>query len=182
MEIDLKDGKLVMIREAEKKDAEQIIEFYNKVGGETDFLSFGKDEFQKDAEEYSRSIEEAHLADNSIMLLALLDNKIISIATIHSSQKPRNRHVGTLGIVISKEFTGLGLGRILMERLIEWTKQNGVTKRISLVTREDNIPAIALYKKLGFQEEGLIIGDTYINGIYYNTLLMGLSFDSIKHT
>jgi ribosomal protein S18 acetylase RimI-like enzyme len=42
------------------------------------------------------------------------------------------------------------------------------------VTREDNQRAISLYKQLGFQIEGLKEKDTYINGVYYNTMLMGL--------
>ncbi len=43
--ITLKNGVDVLIREGEKEDAQSIIDFYNEVGGETHFLSFGKDEY-----------------------------------------------------------------------------------------------------------------------------------------
>ena len=46
--------------------------------------------------------------------------------------------------------------------------------KISLVTREDNVLAIELYEKLGFEKEGLIKKDNFINGVYYNTFVMGL--------
>ncbi|MDN4075058.1 GNAT family protein [Fictibacillus sp. CENA-BCM004] len=59
---------------------------------------------------------------------------------------------------------------------MEWAKHNRITRRISLVTREDNHRAISLYKKLGFEAEGLVRNDTYINGVYYSTLVMGLLF------
>jgi RimJ/RimL family protein N-acetyltransferase len=61
-----------------------------------------------------------------------------------------------------------------MIELIEWARMNKQTKKIELVTREDNQRAISLYKQLGFQIEGLKEKDTYINGVYYNTMLMGL--------
>jgi RimJ/RimL family protein N-acetyltransferase len=104
----------------------------------------------------------------------LIDSEIISIATINSSQKERTKHVGTLGIVIYKKYTGLGLGRLLMNDLIEWAKQNAVTKKISLVTNETNTVAIELYKKLGFEVEGLLKKDNFINGNYNNTIIMAL--------
>lgn len=170
----LKNNIEVMIREATKEDAQNMIDFYNIVGGETDFLSFGVNEFKRDLQEYEEYITATSKEPNSIMLLALVDSEIISIATINSSQKERTKHVGTLGIVISKKYTGLGLGKILMNDLIEWAKQNRVTKKVSLVTNERNTIAIELYKKLGFEVEGLLKQDNFIRGAYSNTVMMGL--------
>lgn len=170
----LRNGKEVIIREALQKDAQSMIDFYNVVGGETDFLSFGKNEFSMSLHDYEKFIESTGADNSSIILLATMDDEIISIASITSSPKARTKHVGTLGIVIAEEHCGFGLGRILMDELIEWAKLNGTTKRIHLVTREDNAKAIELYKKVGFKEEGLLQQDTYINGVYYNTLIMGL--------
>ncbi|MFC7373459.1 GNAT family N-acetyltransferase [Fictibacillus iocasae] len=163
-----------IVREAQKDDAERIINFYNIVGGESDYLSFGKNEFQRDAVEYGDYLETVRGEDNSIILLALVGEKIISIATITSSQRARSKHVGTLGIVVSKEYKGKGIGKRLMKELIQWASQNGITKKISLVTRQDNENAIALYKQLGFKKEGLSERDTFIDGIYYHTLSMAL--------
>ena len=170
----LREGHEVAIKEATQNDAQQIIEFYNIVGGETDFLSFGGNEFKREVEEYEAYLESTRLEENSIILLATLNDEIISIATINSSQKSRIKHVGTLGIVISQRFIGQGLGRKMMEQLIQWAASNGITRKISLITREDNAVAIELYEKLGFEKEGLLIKDNLIGGIYYNSLMMGL--------
>jgi ribosomal protein S18 acetylase RimI-like enzyme len=163
-----------IIREANRDDAQQIIDFYNKVGGESDFLSFGREEFQRDPIEYGDYLENTRNEDNSLILLALDGGDIISIATINSSQKERTRHVGTLGIVVAKKYHGKGIGKKLMNDLIEWASGNGITKKITLVTREDNELAIALYKQLGFETEGVLKQDNYLHGVYYNTLVMGL--------
>lgn len=170
----LKNNIEVTIREATKDDAQKMIDFYNVVGGETDFLSFGANEFKRNLQEYEEYITAISKEQNSIMLLALIDSEIISIATINSSQRERTKHVGTLGIVVSKKYTGLGLGKVLMNDLLEWAKQNGVTKKISLVTNETNTVAIELYKKLGFEVEGLLKQDNLINGNFNNTVIMGL--------
>lgn len=172
--ITLNNNVEVTIRKATIEDAQNMIDFYNVVGGETDFLSFGANEFKRDLREYEDYITATSKEQNSIMLLALIDSEIISIATINSSQKERTKHVGTLGIVISKKYTGLGLGKILMKDLIEWAKRNGVTKKISLVTNENNTVAIELYKNLGFEVEGLLKKDNFIRGSYSNTVMMGL--------
>ncbi|HDX9580751.1 TPA: GNAT family N-acetyltransferase [Bacillus pseudomycoides] len=170
----LKNGKEVIIREATRDDAQAMINFYNIVGGETDFLSFGKNEFTRSLPDYENFIESTKEDHNSIILLATMDDEIISIASITSSQKARTKHIGTLGIVIAEKYCGFGLGRKLMEELIEWARGNDTTKKLHLVTRVDNERAIELYKKVGFKEEGLLEQDTYINGVYYNTLIMGL--------
>ncbi|MFF2754520.1 GNAT family N-acetyltransferase [Psychrobacillus sp. NPDC058041] len=170
----LKDNHEVMIKEATKENAQQMIEFYNIVGGETDFLSFGKNEFNRNIEEYKEFIESTRQEHNSTILLAILQEEIIGIASINSSQKQRMKHVGTLGIVVSEEHIGQGIGRKLMEQLIHWASSNGITKKISLVTREDNNHAIELYEKLGFEKEGMLKKDSFINGSYYNTFVMAL--------
>lgn len=170
----LKNDKEVIIREAKQEDAQSMINFYNVVGGETDFLSFGKNGFSRPLHDYENFIESTKAAHNSIILLATLDDELIGIASITSNPKARTKHVGTLGIVIAEKYCGFGLGRKLMEELIEWARGNGTTKKIHLVTRADNERAIELYKKVGFKEEGLLEQDTYINGVYYNTLIMGL--------
>ena len=150
----LKNGKEVLIREACTEDAQTMIQFYNVVGGQTNYLSFGKDGFTMSLPEYENFLEKSKAENNSIVLIAEIDKVLVSIATITSSQKQRSEHVGTLGIVIAEEHCGFGLGRILMDQLISWAALNGVTKKITLTTRDDNATAIELYKKVGFEIEG----------------------------
>lgn len=171
----LKNGKEVNVREAAKEDAKQIIDFYNVVAGETDFLSFGENEFAKDLTEYEEFIDSTREEENSIILLLEIDKKIVGIATIDSSPKARFKHVGEFGIVIAQQYCGLGLGRKIMDYIITWAKSNGITKKIKLEASEKNYTAIELYKKVGFEVEGILKKDTYINGDYGNTIVMGMS-------
>ena len=174
IKMSLRYGKEVIISQATKEDAELMIDFYNVVGGETDFLSFGKNQFIKNLIEYEGFLETTKEEANSIILIAKIDDKIIGIASINSSSKDRFKHVGEFGIVIVKQYCGLGLGKKIMDYLVEWSKSNGITKKISLVTNENNYRAIDLYKKVGFEVEGILKKDNYVNGIYSNSIMMGL--------
>lgn len=162
------------IRHANPLDANQIVTFYNNVGGETDYLSFGQDEYPRTVNEMTQSLEELDAANGNCMLLIMAGEEITGIGTIDSSSKSRFLHVGTLGIVISQSHAGKGLGRVMMNALIDWCKHNGQTEKVSLVTRSDNKRAIALYESLGFEQEGIFRKDSYVNGTYYDSLSMAL--------
>lgn len=176
-EIKLKNGEIAIIRSATKEDAKAMIEYLNIIGGESDFLTFGKDEFRISVESEEEYIEKSNGMDNSKIIIATVNNEIISIASINSISKERMKHNGTLGISIREKYWGMGLGSELMGYLIMWAKSNKITKKINLLVREDNERGINLYKKCGFEKEGLLMKDIYVNGTYYNTIPMGLYID-----
>lgn len=161
-------------RKAQVSDAEKIVDFYNFVGGETSYLSFEKDEYPMNAKEQEDEIRSLEDKKASIMLLAVHGDEIVGIATIHSSSKIKARHDGELGIVVAKKYQGQGIGTELIRRLIEWAKGNGVTTRISLDTRADNVKAVELYMKFGFIIEGCRRNATLLDGIYYDLYVMGM--------
>ena len=169
-----KNNLSVVLRSPKKSDAKEIIEFYNIVGGETTYLSFGADEYNVSIEQQENTIKSVNASDNNTMILATIDDKIIAIGTISSNQKKKGKHVGVLGIVIKEEYCNLGLGKIMMDDLIDWCKSNGITSRISLTVRKDNPRAIELYKKCGFVVEGILKNETYIDGEFFDTMIMGL--------
>ena len=83
-------------------------------------------------------------------------------------------HVGEIAILVGNAQRGLGLGRILMDMAISWGRAVGLAK-ISLRVFPDNAPAIALYRSLGFEEEGLALGEVRMPGGDRDVLLMGLA-------
>ena len=82
-------------------------------------------------------------------------------------------HCGSLGIGLLPEFRGKGIGRQLMQRAIEAAFAFGLT-RIELTVREGNANAIARYKSLGFEIEGLHRNAVCIEGQYENLYSMAL--------
>lgn len=169
----LRDKKEVVIREATKEDAKAIVEYCNKVAGESDFLNFGENEFGISIEEEEKIIEKTINNSNETFIVGTIDNLIVSIATIKSNKRNRTHHVSTVDISVMKKYWSLGIGHFLMKEVIEWANNNGVTKKLSLVVREDNEKAINLYKKCGFVIEGVLVRDVFVKERYYNSILMG---------
>lgn len=164
----------IIYRNPSVEDAQKIVDFYNFVGGETSYLSFEKDEYPLDVDAQVASIKSLEGNQTNIMIMAMDGDEIAGIATINSSHKIKSRHEGELGIVVAKKYQGKGIGTELIKRLIEWARGNGVTTRIRLDTRADNINAVSLYLKFGFQFEGCLKNSTLLNGKYYDLYVMGM--------
>ncbi|MBC5766015.1 GNAT family N-acetyltransferase [Ramlibacter albus] len=83
------------------------------------------------------------------------DGLIIGSAGLHNiANTMRRAHVRMLGIGILPQWQGKGVGRALMSRLLDWADNWTTVLRIELTVHADNDRAIALYKSLGFVEEG----------------------------
>lgn len=164
----------IIFRNPIVEDAKNIVDFYNFVGGETSYLSFEKDEYPNTVEGQIEDIKALEGNPTNTMLLALDGEKIVGIATINSSHKIKSRHEGELGIVVAKDYHSRGIGSELIKRLIDWAKGNGITTRIKLDTRADNVKAVSLYLKFGFVVEGCLKNSTLLNGEYYDLYVMGM--------
>ena len=82
-------------------------------------------------------------------LVAVADYEIIGL--LHVGQTPFG--FGELGMMVAREWRGLGVGSALVAAAIEWARERGVHK-LSLSVFAHNTAAIALYRKFGFVEEG----------------------------
>jgi L-phenylalanine/L-methionine N-acetyltransferase len=70
-------------------------------------------------------------------------------------QQGRRAHVAYLGMGLHDDFHGRGIGSRLMRELIMIADDWLNLKRIELTVYVDNVPAIALYKRNGFEVEGM---------------------------
>lgn len=59
-----------------------------------------------------------------------------------------------LGIAVSKDVRGMGVGTLLMNKIIQLAMEDGY-KSVSLSVDPDNHDAVHLYRKLGFKECGV---------------------------
>ena len=78
-----------------------------------------------------------------------------------------------INFATKNEFKRQGVGKKVMEALIEHAKKNGVAK-IFLEVRESNFPAISLYEKYGFFKVG--ISKNHFASPRENAVLMNLEF------
>jgi ribosomal protein S18 acetylase RimI-like enzyme len=86
--------------------------------------------------------------------VALVDGQVVGWCDISSLNRPLFAHSGVLGIGILAEYRGCGIGEALLRATLDEAKVRGLT-RVELTVREKNVGAAALYRKLGFEVEGV---------------------------
>ncbi len=69
------------------------------------------------------------------------------------------------------EYRGRGIGSQLLSAVLKHCKQFGLEK-VELQVYVSNTPAIALYKKFGFEQEGLIRKYRKVDGQDFDCLAM----------
>lgn len=175
--IGLKTGETLVIRHASKEDAQAIIDYVNIVGGESDNLTFGAGEFGMTVEQEESFLEKVNAQNNATYLIAEIDGKVVGTLSYSGGPRSRTAHTGEFGVSVLKVHWGKGIARALIEALIGWSRSTGVVRKLNLRVRSDNMVAISLYKNLGFIEHGVISREFQIDGIFYDSILMGIEID-----
>jgi RimJ/RimL family protein N-acetyltransferase len=172
----IKDGRSLRIAHVETRDAAETVAYVNRVSGESDFLTFGLDEFGVSVEDEEKFIASLEGGGFNFALKGVVDGKIVSLCLVTRRTRPRLRHLGELGITVAKSHWGFGVGRAMCLAMLDVARQVGITK-VDLKVREDNTNAIRLYESLGFQQEGLVTRAIKIGDRYFAHMIMGMCMD-----
>ncbi|MBU3146593.1 GNAT family N-acetyltransferase [Clostridium sp. CF012] len=154
-------------------DAIELSKLRVKIDGETENLDRESGEGLLTPEDFEKLIYEDSIKEKTIFLVSEVEGKIVGFTRLEGSKLSRFRHKAEFGICISKEYWGLGIGKVLLENILIWADTVEIEK-ISLTVVQTNTKAIQLYIRYGFVEEGLLIRDRiHKDGSYYNTVIMG---------
>lgn len=167
----------IIIREATAKDAKEIVAFKNWVTGEVDYHTYGANDYTTSTTDEEHVIEKVHLRENCLFLVAVFGPEIVAVATLSGGVKERVEHRGNIGITVSKRFWRLGIGKKMMQVMIDYSQSTSVLTKLELLVHQNNRPAIKLYSKLGFFREGLMQRHFKVEGKYYDGIRMGMLVD-----
>ena len=160
------------IREATPEDAEKIIAYLAQVGGETDYLSFGKEGLPISTEEEEKFIQNINKEEHSVLYVVWKNGEIIGDASLSGFSR-RMSHRAEFGISVVKSEWGQGIGSALLQKCIMYAKEHAI-ELINLEVRSDNIRAIHVYEKYGFRKIGTSPAYYKMDGTYYDFDLMVL--------
>lgn len=169
----LKNNQQVNIRTAEEKDALELVNMFNTLGGESENLTFGYNDYYFNENQQKLLIRTMNERTNSLFLVATIDNKIVGYLTFTTMQRERLVHRGDMGVATLKAYWGLGIGAFLIEELFNWVEKNESISKIELQVRVDNKRAIDLYTRWGFVIEGRIARGIKVEDKYYDLYNMG---------
>lgn len=106
------------------------------------------------------------------VLVACDGARVIAIAGLHGARSARRAHAAGLGICVHDDYHGQGVGTQLFAALTELADNWLGLKRLELNVYTDNLPALALYKKFGFEIEGIQVAEAFRAGAYADSYKM----------
>lgn len=170
----LKDGRILSIREAREDDAEQLVDYVNLVGGESDFLTFGKDGCRYSVEEEKEFLRNLGSHPANLYLIGFVGDELACSANLVASRSGRVAHNCEFGITVKKKYWHLGAASALLSELIDFVKKNPLLEVIHLGVYANNGRAIRLYERFGFEKVGRHKRYFRIGDEYYDEILMDL--------
>ncbi len=171
------DGKTIVLRSADIDDAQMLIAYLKTVTGETRFLMCEPDEIKYTQSGEEQFINEHNNAKDALLMLAFVDGEYAGNCSFEGKAGSRRvKHRAGIGIALFQKYTGFGLGRLMLKRLLTEIK-NLKFEQAELTVVGSNKRAYHLYESLGFKECGRIPNaNKYDDGTYDEDILMVLQF------
>ncbi|MGE7184201.1 N-acetyltransferase family protein [Peribacillus sp. NPDC006672] len=148
------NGLAYMIRTGELEDAEAVLDVHNSVISEGEYFIAVSEEFDKTLEQQRDWIRRLLENERETIIVAEMNGEVIGWIVFQTENRKRMSHKGSFGVMIRKNFRGMGIGKELIGALLEWAEANPFIEKVSLGVFSTNHRAISLYKSLGFTEEG----------------------------
>ncbi len=153
-QIILKNNIPCTLRNANSDDAAPVLDCFNTVRAQTDFLLTYPDEMNLSLADESFFLAKKEKSENEVFVIAEVEGKVVGTAGLDAvGNVHKIKHRIAMGVSVLEEYWGLGIGQSLTEALIECAKKIGYTQ-LELEVISENHAAISLYKKLGFVEYG----------------------------
>lgn len=167
------DGTPYLIRYPKRSDLTEMWRYINELSKEKTFISLQGEIISFDEERKFLANSLKKIKNNEAVLLVVESNgKIVGVSDINRKTRAE-KHTAIFGITLAKEFRGKGIGRKLMEKVLEEAKKNiKDIKIIRLVCFANNEAACSLYKSFGFSEYGRLPGGLLYRGKPQDEVLM----------
>jgi RimJ/RimL family protein N-acetyltransferase len=173
-------GNLVKLKPVTKEDLKRVNEWNNDeeltfLGSGTDSALQNNNPLEKLEAHYENNLTNHHLWEHG---------RVFSVYTLAS-----DTHIGkcdyrdinpitraaTIGLAIGdRSFWGKGYGPDIVHALTRHLFNTLNLERIQVDTWSGNTQAVRCYEKVGFQVEGRLRNNEFVNGSYYDTIIMGL--------
>ena len=173
----LRDGSVLQIFRPRGENAAGILEYLKIVGGETHFLLMDENGLGISEEREAKILEAAYVEPRGGMHFGKINREIACMFSLSCHPRRRLAHTGEIALSVRKKYWHIGVGSAIMETLIELAKEASL-KNVELGVYADNERAIALYRRFGFEEIGRHRGKMYVDGEYYDEILMDLHIEA----
>ncbi|NUU79354.1 GNAT family N-acetyltransferase [Paenibacillus xylanilyticus] len=165
----------MLIREIQPDDAQRFDLLMKQVEAEADFMLMEPGERKASPEQQHKWLVRMDKEWNSTVLVAEHDGQLVGYLAVIGGDTRRTKHSAYLAIGVLKEYTGRGIGTNLFQKMEEWAVTHNIL-RLELTVVIQNEAGVSLYKKMGFEIEGIKRNSLMINDTPYDQYFMSKIF------
>ncbi|WP_042144476.1 GNAT family N-acetyltransferase [Paucisalibacillus sp. EB02] len=159
------------VREAKPTDAVNLAGLIQHVENTSNYMLWEPGERKVQPENQQKMIERIQGEDNSTILVAEQDERLIGYLFAIGGNPNRAKHTTYLVVGIHQDYRGKGVGSLLFNKLDQWAANHNI-HRLELTVVSRNESGLALYKKMGFEIEGTKRDSLFIKGEYVDEYYM----------
>lgn len=159
------------IREVKVGDEEQFLTLLRKVDQESDFMLYEHGERKATVEQQKNVLIGLEKDERSTFFVVEQEGEFVGYLMAKGGFAKRKQHTLYLVIGIIREYRGKGVGTMLFSAMEKWARKRQF-HRLELTVVSKNEAAVGLYKKMGFEIEGIKRDSLYIKGEYADEYYM----------
>jgi RimJ/RimL family protein N-acetyltransferase len=169
----LRNGTKVTLRTAAETDAPELLRLMDAGLEDGEGQIWERGEFRRTAEAQGRWVKSLVENERELMVVAEIGTRIVGTISFQVGKRRRYSHAGEFGVEVLKRYRNQGLGTALIKLLLAWGKAHPKIEKINLWVLASNKRAIAVYRKIGFVQEGLTKRSVkYAPGKYDDEIIM----------
>jgi RimJ/RimL family protein N-acetyltransferase len=159
------------VREIHEGDAEAFLDLLTRIDAETEFMLLEAGERTTTIAEQRERIKDILSKKNQTILVASRAGQLVGYLAAIGGEFTRIRHRAYLVVGVLHAFIGRQVGTRLFTALESWARLHGI-ERLELTVRTDNERGAGLYRKMGFEIEGLKRRSMKVKGTYVDEYYM----------
>ncbi len=157
----------VAIRPARSDDAQAICDIYNEGIEDGDATLETRLRTSDEQRAWLESRSERHP-----VVVAERAGSVVGWGSLNLfNRRPAYDHVTEFSVYVARSSRGTGVGRSLLENLVESARVIGYHKMV-LAAFDWNTAGVALYKRMGFRQVGIYREQGLLNGRWVDTVIM----------
>jgi len=171
----LKTSEECLVRSAGDEDAGQLVRIRDSAEpGDLASAAFNPDWDAEHKLDFIRAFVQMHGRNAGwLYLVAQVDGAVVGSLDFAARREPQKQHTGALSMLVAEEWRDRGIGTALLRTLLGWAREEPSIEKVGLSVVSTNAPAIHLYNKYGFGEEGrLRCANKLEGGQYADDFLM----------
>lgn len=169
--ITIPSGRKVTFGYPTLADAEKLMNFINPIIEEPAHILMNEVQSLEEEKKYLQECVKKMEKGQMIKIAAFFENRIVGVCDV-TKRSYKKSHIAGLGISLSKDFRGEGLGKMLMEEAMNQAKKYLGVSQIVLTCSALNVPAMKLYEKIGFKEYGRLPDGIFSQGTHADQVFM----------